>query len=115
MRALLVVIALGVAPVVAQLLPGPSDDSLRTTLSLLPALLAAVLAIEAWMRRQGLAALSSPETRWIAGLSGGLVLAALSWHSLGLGMADSLIFAGFVLLLLHWVCRALIRLPRSRG
>ena len=109
------VAALLAAPLLERWVPLADGDPLRSTLALVPALVAAVLAVEGWMRRQRVAALGAAEAGLLAGLATALLVGALRWQSLGLSIPDSLVFTGFVLVLFYWIARALLRLRPLLG
>ena len=105
-----------VSSVVAdRLLPMPHEDPLRSTLVHVPALIAAVLGIEAWMRTRGLEPLGNRERRSLAGLSVVVLVGALTWRSLGTVIADWLVFAAFLLVLGYWLARTIVRLRPLLG
>ena len=101
--------------VVDRLAPVPHEDPLRTTLVLVPTLLAAVLGIEAWMRTHGLEPLGDRERGSLAGLSVAVLVGALAWRSLGTVIADWLVFGAFLLILGYWLSRTIVRLRPLLG
>ena len=100
-------------------LPLTDEDPLRSTLVLLPLVLAALFHIGRWARNHG----GSPTTRRITAaelaLLAALVLLSLSRHQLGLSHSgsslDGVVVAGFALLLAHRVARLLLTLRPSLG
>ena len=114
------IVAAAFASLAARLwLPIAIEDPLRSTLVLLPLILAGLFGIGSWARDHG----GSPSTRRItaaesAGL-GALVLVSLSRHQLGLSphasSLDGVLAAGFLLLLAHRVGRLLVALKPSLG
>jgi hypothetical protein len=99
----------------ARALPLPDGDALRSTLALLPFLVAGFHAIAAWTTRAGGRRLSGAA-------SAGELLALAAWtvlalgrHAWGLARADEILLAAFFLLLAHRTGRQLLALRPLLG
>ena len=103
------------SPLFYRFLPSGEPESLRSTLALLPAIVAGALAIENWIRLNKLQRLRDREGAALAAGLLALVVASLLWQKSGLAVADGLLAAGFFLFLFYWVARTLVRLRPLLG
>ncbi|HVR29503.1 MAG TPA: hypothetical protein VMS86_08205 [Thermoanaerobaculia bacterium] len=113
----LVAIAAGVAlaAIARSALPAEHGDPFRTTLAMLPIVLAAAYAIERWMRERRLRPLAAREATALLAGTAALATAALGAPRLGLAAADPLLAVGLLLVLAYWVARVVVRLRPLLG
>lgn len=114
-RLTLLAAALLAMPLVHRLLEGEGSHPFRSSLALLPAVLAATHAFEGWMRARGLSGLRRREAAFVGAALVALTVASLRWQSLGLPVADRLLATAWVLLLAFWLARTVQRLRPLLG
>ena len=108
-------LGLGLAAALPRLLPLADDDPFRSSLVILPLLVAALRALERWARELG-GRRVRPEAGRVEGLLlVALVVLTLGRHRLGLVATDWFLAAGYLLLFAHRLARLLIGWRRCLG